>query len=235
MQSDYGKGIFNEDDQKRNLTLNRGMSGIFALMFLGLLASAATAYLTASIPELRNLVFGTNLYWLFLLAPLGLVVIAFPRVWKMSAGAAFTLFFFYALINGITLGIIFLVYDLGTITLAFLSAAGMFGVMAIYGAVTKADLTKLGSLLLMGLVGIIIASLLNLLIFRSAGMDLLISYIGIAVFLGLTAYDIQRLRRSMTEYGGNAPAAVMVKGALHLYLDFLNIFLFLLRIMGRRR
>jgi len=227
-----GKGHFDENDYKRGIALN-GLAGVFALMFLGLLASAGAAFFTLNTPALLNLIFsGGAATWIFLLAPLGLVMFAFPRVWKMSPASAILLFFVYALLNGLTLSAIFLIYDMGTITLAFLSAAGMFGVMAIYGGLTKADLSGIGSFLMMGLFGIIIASVLNIFLGNDM-MDMLISYAGIAIFLGLTAYDVQRLKHAMSQSPGNA--GVMVLGALHLYLDFLNIFLFLLRLMGRRR
>ena len=228
----HGKGHFDENDYKRGIALN-GLAGVFALMFLGLLASAGAAFFTLNTPALLNLIFsGGAATWIFLLAPLGLVMFAFPRVWKMSPASAILLFFVYALLNGLTLSAIFLIYDMGTITLAFLSAAGMFGVMAIYGGLTKADLSGIGSFLMMGLFGIIIASVLNIFLGNDM-MDMLISYAGIAIFLGLTAYDVQRLKHAMSQSPGNA--GVMVLGALHLYLDFLNIFLFLLRLMGRRR
>ena len=234
MNDEYGKGYFDENDHKRGLVLNRGLAGVFGLMFLGLLASAAAAFFTLQSPAMMHFVFNTNAIWLFLLAPFALVLFAFPRVWSMAPGAAFFLFFVYALLNGVTLSVIFLVYDLGIITLAFLSAAGMFGVMAIYGAVTKSDLSGIGSFLMMGLFGVIIASVLNW-FFANTMLDMIISYAGIAIFLGLTAYDVQRLKHQMEFHGGNAPAGVIVMGALHLYLDFINIFLFLLRLLGRRR
>jgi len=234
MHEDRGKGYFDDNDYNRGLVRSNGLAGVFGLMFLGLAATAATALYTLYNPALLNLVLFTDAYFIFLFAPLLLVIFAFPRVWKMSPGAAFALFFVYAVTNGFTLSVIFLAYDLGTIYLAFFGAAGMFGVMAVYGAVTKADLSGVGSFLFMGLIGIIIASLLNW-FFRSDTMTVVISYVGIAVFLGLTAYDVQRIQRQMDAHGGNAPAGLMVMGALHLYLDFINIFLFLLRLLGRRR
>ena len=234
MHEDRGKGYFDENDYNRGIVRSRGLAGVFGLMFLGLLATAGSALYTLYTPALFNLVFGTNAFYFFLFAPLALVIFAFPRVWHMPSGAAFALFFVYALINGVTLSVIFLAYDLGTIYLAFFGAAGMFGVMAIYGSVTKADLSGVGSFLFMGLIGVIIASVLNW-FFASDGLDMLISYAGIAIFLGLTAYDVQRLQRAMNEHRGEAPTGVMVMGALHLYLDFINIFLFLLRLLGRRR
>jgi len=235
MSNKYGNGYFDEAAQNRGLAISRGMAGVFGLMFLGLLASAASAVFTLSSPFMWNLVFGSSVgFWAFLIAPFLLVAFAFPRVWSMSPGAAFGLFLFYALLNGVTLSVIFLAYDLGTITLAFASAAGMFGVMAVYGAVTKADLSGVGSFLFMGLIGIIIATVINF-FFASDALDMLISYAGIAIFLGLTAYDVQRIQTAMNDPANPNPTGVAVTGALHLYLDFLNIFLFLLRLMGRRR
>lgn len=235
MHEDRGKGYFDEQDYRRGTgAAARGLSGVFALMFLGLLASAVSALFTLSSPFMFNLVFGSQAGLVFAFLPLLVVMLVFPRVWHMSPGAAFTVFFVYALLNGVGLSVIFLMYDLGTIALAFFSAAGMFGVMAVYGRVTRADLSGMGSMLFMGLIGIVIASVLNW-FFANDTLDMFISYAGIAIFLGLTAYDVQRIKRSMIEHGGRAPAAVMVMGALHLYLDFLNIFLFLLRLLGRRR
>ena len=231
--NNYGKGYFDEGDQGSKSILSRGLTGVFALMFLGLLTSAASAFLTLSSPLMANLVFGSEMgFFAFLIAPLLLVMFAFPRVWKLSAGAALSIFFLYAFLNGLTLAVIFLAYDLGTITLAFGSAAIMFGTMAVYGAVTKADLSGFGSMLFMGLIGIIAASVLNW-FFASSALDTIISYAGVVVFLGLTAYDTQKIKVQMDEHGNHA--GIMVLGALHLYLDFLNIFLFLLRLFGRRR
>jgi len=234
MNDQYGKGYFDENDHQRGLVLNRGLAGVFGLMFLGLLISAAAAFFTLQTPAMMHFVFNTNASLLFLLAPFGMMLFVFPRVWGMAPGAAFLSFFIFALLMGVSLSSIFLQYDLGTITLAFLSAAGMFGVMAVYGALTKANLSGIGSFLMMGLFGVIIASVLNW-FFASTMLDMIISYAGIAIFLGLTAYDVQRLKHQMEFHGGDAPAGVMVMGALHLYLDFINIFLLLLRLLGRRR
>ena len=231
----YGKGYFDENDHKRGIVLNRGLTGVFALMFLGLLSTAAVALFVATSPAAMRFVFGSNIsFWIFLLAPLALVMFAFPRVWNMTSSAAFLLFFAYALLNGVTFAAIFFMYDLGTIALAFFSAAGMFAAMAVYGAVTKADLSGIGSFLFMGLIGIIIASILNW-FFANDTLDILISYAGVAIFLGLTAYHVQNIKQMMAQSDGKAPAGVMVMGALHLYLAFINLFFFILRILGRRR
>ena len=231
----YGKGYFDENDHKRGIILNRGLSGVFALMFLGLLCTAAVALFVATNVSVLAFVFGSQFtFFAFLLAPLGLVWLVFPRIWNMSAPAAFSVFFLYALLNGVTLAFIFFAYDLGTVALAFFSAAGMFAAMALYGAITKADLSSIGSFLFMGLIGVIIASVINM-FFANDTLDILISYAGVAIFLGLTAYDVQKIKAQMADADGKAPAAVVVYGALHLYLDFMNLFLFLLRILGRRR
>ena len=224
-----------EEDMRRGINLSRSLSGVFALMFLGLLASGFSAFFTLQSPFMANLVFGSQYGFLgFAVAPILLVLFVFPRVWNMSLAAGCLLFFFYALLNGVTLSVIFLVFDLGTITLAFLSAAGMFGVMALYGTLTKADLSGVGSLLIMGLFGVIIATVINFFL-ASDMLEMLICYAGIAVFLGLTAYDVQRIKRMTQEQPHLSSSGVMVLGALHMYLNFINIFLFILRLMARRR
>jgi len=234
MQSHDQRGVFDENNYRRSFSLNAGLTGVFGLMFLGLLASAATAFLTASTPALRDLVFRGGMESLiFLAGPILLVIFVFPRVWRMPPAAAFFTFIFYALLNGFSLSIVFLLYDLGTITLAFLATAGMFGVMAVYGAVTKADLSRAGSFFIMGLFGFVIATVINIFL-ASDTLDIIIIYAGIAIFLGLTAYDVQRIKRAM-EASGSSSGGVMVMGALHLYLDFINILLLLLRLMGRSR
>ena len=227
----HGKGYFDENDHRRGMTVN-GLAGVFALMFVGLLISAATAFFVASSPDILDAMFNAGFATIALIfAPLLMVMFVFPRVWKMQPGMAVLIFLIYAALNGITLSVIFLAYDLGTITLAFLSAAGMFGVMSIYGALTKSDLSGIGSFLIMGLFGFVIATVINIFL-GSTMMDTIIIYAGIVIFLGLTAYDVQRLKHAMAT---SPHHGVMVLGALHLYLDFLNIFLLLLRLLGRRR
>jgi len=138
---------------------------------------------------------------------------------------------------GMSLSFIFLMYELGSIASTFAIAAGMFGVMALLGYTTKTDLTKFGSILIMALVGIIIASVVNLLIFRSNMMDYVISLLGVLIFTGLTAYDVQKLKRigGTIDQSGESMRKLTIMGALTLYLDFINLFLFLLRFLGNRR
>ncbi|MCL2568066.1 MAG: Bax inhibitor-1/YccA family protein [Oscillospiraceae bacterium] len=228
--ANYGKGYYDEDEQKREQLRGKGLAGIFGLMFLGLLISAITAFFTAESPLLWGLVFATDFYFLFL-APLGLVIFVFPRVWTMPPAAAIGLFFVYAILNGLTLSVVFLSFNIG-LALAFLSTAGMFAAMAVYGAVTQADLSGLGSLLIMGLFGLIVASVLHWFLFPGTAFDMVLSYASIAIFLGLTANHVQRLQKAMAE---NPSTGTMVQGALYLYLAFLNIFFVKARLMGDRR
>jgi uncharacterized protein len=141
----------------------------------------------------------------------------------------------YSVLNGITLSLIFYTYTASSIAFVFFISAAFFGFMSVYGLVTKTDLTSLGSLLFMGLIGIIIASVVNIFL-RSSGLNWLISFVGVAVFLGLTAYDSQKIKNIHFSFAGtNKEKNVSIIGALTLYLDFINLFLFILRILGRRR
>lgn len=213
------------------------LRNVYALMTLGLLMTAVVAYLTATIPALRGLlsyplvVFGMFIVQLILV---GSLVVA---VRKLSAGAATTIFFVYAAANGFTLSLIVLMYDLGTLTLAFVSTSALFGAMSIVGLTTRMDLTKWGTYLFMGLIGLLIAMLLNI-FFRSSTFDLVISIIGVLLFTALTAYDTQKIVRMASDpkiQSGESGLMrkLSVLGALTLYLDFLNLFLFILRLMRR--
>jgi hypothetical protein len=159
------------------------------------------------------------------------------RIEKMTSATATGVFLLYSAINGLTLSAIFFAYNIGVISQAFLVAAAVFGVMSVYGYVTKTDLTHVGSLFIMGVVGIIIASLINM-FFRSSMVNILISYIGVFLFLGLTAYDTQRIKSYYYMGEGDSSGEILKKGAiisaLALYLDFINIFIFLLRIFRGR-
>ena len=232
----YGSGYFDDSVHGRQFTLDMGLAGVFGLMFSALLVSAVAAWLTLSFAPLFDLVHTSPAgAFIFMLLPIGFVWIVFPRVWRMPPAAAVFSLFAFAFIMGAALSYIFLVYHLGTIMLAFVSAAGMFGVMAIFGAVTKSDLTKMRSILLMGIVGAIIATVVNVFFFASSQLDMIISYLFLALFLGLTAYHVQNIKRQMELGMGRAPIAIMASGALCLYLNFINTFLILLRLMNRRR
>ena len=173
--------------------------------------------------------------WLLIIAELVVVFVLSARIHKMSVTTATIMLIVYSALNGATLSVIFVVYSLGSIAKTFFITTGMFGVMALVGATTKRDLSKMGSILFMALIGLIIASLVNLFL-RSSGLDWIISIIGVVLFTALTAYDVQRVKRLATEsdlYDDTQVGRLAVISALSLYLDFINLFLYLLRFFGR--
>ena len=206
---------------------------VYAWMFGGLLITAGAAFWVVQSAAMKQLIFGNRaMPWVLMIAELGLVMYLSFRITKMSAATAASVFLVFSLLNGLTLSAIFFSYSLGTIFQAFASAAGMFGAMSIYGMVTKRDLTSWGSFFFMGLIGILICSVVNIFL-KSSAFSFAISIIGVFVFLGLTAYDTQKLKAYAT-----APQLrenLAVYGALALYLDFINLFLMLLRLFGGNR
>ena len=180
-------------------------------------------------------IFHGPLMWLFILAPLGLVMLLSFGINRLSASAALTLFFVYAGVLGISLASIFLVYTGASITRVFFISAATFGAMSLYGYTTKRDLTAVGSFMFMGLIGIIIASLVNIFL-QSSALYWAISVIGVLIFVGLTAYDTQNIKEIYSPMDdGTVAGRKAVMGALRLYLDFINLFLMMLRLFGDRR
>jgi uncharacterized protein len=220
------------------------MANVFLWMFAALGISAFFAYLFASTPSLLGLLISAKgglsmLGWITMFAPLGFVMLISFRFHKLSAAAVTALFVVYAAITGISLSFILLIYTSSSVIGCFAAASGMFGIMAVMGYTTDKDLTGFGRLLQMGLIGIVIAMLINYFI-GSERMDYIISIIGVMVFTGLTAYDVQTLKRigMGLEYEGTTAdntRKLAVMGALRLYLDFINLFLMLLRLFGGRR
>jgi len=212
----------------------RFLTAVYRWMALGLTLTALVAWTVAGSDAALRVVFGTRFLLVgLLLAELGLVVALSAAVRRLSAVAAGALFVLYSALNGVTLSAIFLVYTHTSIATAFLVAAGAFGAMSVFGTVTRRDLSSWSSFLFMGLVGVVIASLVNMFL-RSDAMAFVISCASVVVFTGLTAYDTQKLR-VFARAGGASVAAAPVVGALSLYLDFVNLFLALLRLFGRRR
>jgi FtsH-binding integral membrane protein len=208
-------------------------------MAVGLGLTGLVAFYVANSPSMLQLIFGNRLIFFgLIIGELALVFSISARVNKMSASTATALFVLYAALNGATLSSIFLIYTQSSITSTFLVCAATFVVCSVYGMTTKRDLTSLGGFCIMGLVGIIIASLVNLFL-RNSGMTMIISYIGVIVFVGLTAYDTQKLKTMALSQPAGLDGAVIRKGAilgaLSLYLDFINLFLMLLRIFGSGR
>lgn len=228
--------VYSQGNAGTQSGLNAYISKVFGTMFLGLLVTAVAALFTATSETLMDLFYGSNLVFVLIIAELAVVFILSARIGKMGYGACQAMFYLYAVINGITLASVFYVYDLGTVYVSFFTTAISFGVMAVYGAVTKKDLTNIGNMLMMALIGIIVATIINLFI-GSETFDLVIAFIAVAVFVGLVAYDTQKLKSyyyaSVGDYQMQRKIAIM--GALSLYLDFINIFLYLLRIFGSRR
>jgi uncharacterized protein len=212
---------------------------VYNWMGIGLAFTGFVAYYVSTSESLIRLVFGNPLLLMVLvIAELGLVFSIAGMVNRMSAGTATALFVIYSGLNGVTLSSIFLVYVQSSIVSTFFVCAATFIACSLYGWVTKKDLTSLGSFMMMGLIGIVIASLVNLFI-KSSSVSMIISYIGVFVFVGLTAYDTQKIKNMAMTQPANLDGAVVRKGAilgaLSLYLDFINLFLMLLSIFGQRR
>jgi FtsH-binding integral membrane protein len=219
--------------KKESIEFANYISGIFAWMFAGLTISGLVGYLiAASGDSVKAIFYNPIALILLIILQLGLVIYLSARITKLSTNVARGLFLAYAATVGVTFSIIFLTYTSTSIMRVFFITAAMFFTMALIGYTTKKDLSKLGMLLLMGLIGIIIASLVNIFL-GSDSLQLIISYIGVVIFLGLTAYDIQKIKKLHATFGDAGNIAVL--GALSLYLDFLNLFLFLLRIFGAGR
>ena len=210
---------------------------VYNWMGLGLAATALVALYTASNPTLLKMIFGNSLVFFgLILAELGLVIWLSAAINRLHYSTASAMFFIYSALNGLTLSVIFLAYTSTSITSTFFVTAGTFGATSIYGYTTKRDLSSWGSFLFMGLIGIILASVVNI-VLQSPMMYWLVTYAGILVFVGLTAYDTYKLKEmalaGFADEEAEGKSAVM--GALALYLDFINLFLMLLRILGSRR
>jgi uncharacterized protein len=210
-------------------------------MTFAMVVTAVTAYLFASseslIGSLVNFQTGkmTMLGWIVMLAPLGFVLLMSLGYQKLSPAIMALLFISFSVLMGMSLSFILLIYTAASVYQTFAIAGGMFGIMAITGYTTKTDLTKFGSIMMMGLVGLIIAMVVNFFL-HSSTMEYIISFIGVLVFTGLTAYDVQKLKRIGSSDIDSVNARKMsIMGAMTLYLDFINLFLFLLRFMGNRR
>ena len=212
------------------------LAKVFNWMAIGLFLTAVSAFVVASSPALQQIIYPIHI--VLALAELGLVFFLSARIQKISAQTATGLFIAFSVLNGLTLSAILLIYTMTSIASTFVITAGMFGSMAIYGMVTKKDLSGMGSFLMMGLFGIIIASVVNIFL-GSSMMSWVISGIGVVVFTGLTAYDVQKIKKMGEEgimsQGDEAIRKGSIMGALALYLDFINLFLMLLRFFGGSR
>ncbi|MCP3440589.1 Bax inhibitor-1/YccA family protein [Bradyrhizobium sp. CCGUVB14] len=214
--------------------LRQHMQRIYGYMSAGLMLSALVAYV-AAVSGFYQAIAGTPLLWIVMLAPLAFVLVLSFGLERISAGTAILLFWLYAAVMGLSLGGIFLVFTGGSIARVFLITAATYGAMSLYGFTTGADLSRFGSFLSMGLIGIVIASLVNVFV-RSDTVQFVISIVGVVLFVGLTAYDTQRIKAMYLESDTEELAGKKaVLGALALYLDFVNLFMMLLQLFGQRR
>ena len=231
--------INNYTKTKSRTNTSSFVANVFSLMFTALIISGISAVWFAS-EEMKNYIISydgglTTFGWISMLAPLGLVMMIGFGFNKYSVKFLLGIFLLYSTLTGISLSTIFAVYSTSSIATTFFISSLTFGIMALTGYTTKTDLTKMGSLLMMGVVGIVIASIVNMFI-GSSLMDYIISIIGVLVFTGLTAYDVQKIKNigNQIDQGSETAQKMMVLGALTLYLDFINLFLMLLRLFGNR-
>lgn len=213
------------------------MRKVFVWMTLALAITGLTAYGVATSPTILSLIFSSKVtFFGLIIAEFALVFAISGAINRLSLSTATLLFILYSVINGATLSTIFFAFSVATIGKVFFITAGTFGAMALVGYTTKTDLTSMGKLLFMALLGIIIASVVNMFV-GSSGLDLILSYVGVLVFVGLTAYDTQKIKhmcQSAPDAGESTQKLALI-GALSLYLDFINLFLYLLRIFGNNR
>jgi uncharacterized protein len=211
------------------------LSKVYGWMFFGLLVTAVTAFAVSSSPALVEAVFLNRLvFWGLLIAQLGLVFYLSARVDKVAPATAAGLFILYSALTGVTSSVILLLYTGASITSTFIITAGMFGATAFFGTVTKRSLAGMGQFLFMGLIGLILASIVGF-FWHSDALQFVISVVGVLVFTGLTAWDAQRLKQMAVALPDGRIGAYAAVGALSLYLDFINLFFFLLRFTGNRR
>ena len=211
----------------------RFMAAVYRWMTFGLALTALVAFSVATSETALRLILGNRLVFFgLILAQLGLVIALSAAATRLSAATAGGLFLLYSALNGVTLSVVLLVYTGASVAMAFVSTAGTFAAMSIYATVTRRDLSSWGSFLFMGLIGVVIASVVNIFL-HSSMVTFVVSCMSVVVFTGLTAYDTQKLRAFARAGGGSG--AMAVNGALALYLDFVNLFLALLRLFGRRR
>ena len=212
------------------------MRKTYLWMSMALVITGLTAYVVATNAAISNFLFmHSQLIWVLFLAEIGLVIGLSAAIRKISLSTATLMFVAYAALNGITFSSLFYVYTMGSLASTFFITAGTFGAMSLVGFFTKADLSSMGKILLMALIGLIIASVVNIFV-ASSGLEVLMTYLGVLIFVGLTAYDTQKIKQMflMAPDASEATQKYAVLGALTLYLDFINLYLYLLRIFGRR-
>ena len=234
------------DYELKNLTVDEQLSmssafpvlmrKVYVWMTLALAITGFTAYGVATSPGILQMIYGNSIVmWGLIIAELALVIGVSAAINRLSLTTATLMFILYSVINGALLSSIFMIYTASSIAMVFFITAGTFGVMALVGYTTKTDLSSMGKILFMALIGLIIATIVNLFI-KSSGLTLILSYVGVLIFVGLTAWDTQKIKQMLLQApdAGEGAQKMALLGALTLYLDFVNLFIYLLRIFGKR-
>lgn len=230
----FNRAQYEQQARSLDTRVSQVMKRVYFKMFLGLLVTAFVALWCQTSPAVINF-FITNSWsmWLLIIAELGLVIGLTGAINRLSSTAATGLFYLFAVVNGLMLFPIFMVYSPDSIAKTFFITAGVFGAMSVYGFFTSQNLAKMGSFLVMALIGLIVVSLVNIFL-KSSGLDWIISGIGVLLFIGLTAWDTQQIKTMAQQAPGSSVGKLATIGALSLYLDFINLFLYLLRFFGNR-
>ena len=238
MNEDRLYELIREKEQMAAVAFPALMRKVYVWMTLALVITGFTAYAVANSPGIMTAIIANRmLMWGLLIGEFALVWYVSARIDRLSLSTATLLFILYSVLNGATLSIIFLAYTMTSIASVFFVTAGTFAAMSLVGYFTKKDLSGLGRILFMALIGLIIATLVNVFLIKSGGFSLIVSYVGVLIFVGLTAYDTQRIKNMLVEADDVSAEAqkIALMGALALYLDFINLFLYLLRIFGGNR
>ena len=237
----YNELNFDAMTRERELSMSAAfpvlMRKVYVWMTLALVITGITAYGVASSPGVISALYSNQaIMWGLIIAEFALVIGISVAINRLSLPTATMLFVLYSAINGVMLSSVFLIYTASSIASVFFITAGTFAVMAFIGYTTKTDLTSMGKIIMMALIGLIIASLVNVFLVKSSGFDLILSYVGVLIFVGLTAYDSQKIKQMLLEApdAGEGAQKLALLGALSLYLDFINLFIYLLRIFGKR-
>lgn len=223
--------------ESRGIAFPAVMKNVYLWMMFALAMTGLTAAAVATQPQMVEAIYSNRLlFWGIMIAELGLVLYLSARIMSMSFAAAGLAFAVYAILNGVSLSFIFMVYTMESIATTFFITAGTFGAMSLVGYTVKRDLSTLGRVLIMALIGVIIATVVNMFV-HSSGLQYIISILGVLIFTGLTAYDTQKIKEMVSVYGHSGDESVMklaLLGSLTLYLDFINLFLYMLRFFGGR-
>lgn len=240
MSMNYNELNFDAVSRERELSMSAAfpvlMRKVYVWMTLALVLTGVTAYGVATSPGVLMALYSNRiLFWGLVIAEFALVIGISAAINKLSLTMATLMFVLYSVINGALFSSIFMIYTMSSIASVFFITAGTFAVMAFVGYTTKKDLTSMGKILFMALIGIIIATVVNIFL-KSTGLEMIVSYLGVLIFVGLTAYDSQKIKNMllMAPDAGEAAQKLALLGALSLYLDFINLFIYLLRIFGRR-